>query len=545
MAVETGREGTSEKPDATAESSKTASKEKSFNFKETIRTASARVGNALSKFKEWRQERRQIKLDKSYTEAQPEIQDAISEQLEELEELSGKSTEERAIFVDRYVASTREKYAEQLAARMDKTFTFKKGTRKRTSAAQKEYLIAVGLRARLEAQSLSGLEAQEAKLKFLLGDPADSTGKDFGERGLLEVETTRQRKLQSGFYEERTNDKGKTEVIRNEKGGIIEAFGQTWRKWSGEGWKGRAKKIAIGAAAGLLVGLTASSIGFVGGTAGALALGTSRVLRAAGTAKLEKTGKISAADSDTKVQLERLGQIRSNIVLGKTDLDRTLWDIQERADSLNKTHRRTTMAMGASALLAGTGGAEAIRGLVGSIFDTEDIKQSFGVGDGDTVHANQAPTSPHHEQSPSRPSETTHPTPSAPTEERSRPGVIKNQTPPPTGTATTGQPPVETGPAHVPGAGSEHVVTGTEMKGKLIEQVYRNEGLNPGEYVKHADLAMKDHELVKVGNPNGTFHYRIPKATMTKLGLHGDPTSTENVMKVLAKHSNGSIKIAA
>ncbi|HMH70301.1 MAG TPA: hypothetical protein VK502_02790, partial [Candidatus Saccharimonadales bacterium] len=123
----------------------------------------------------------------------------------------------------RMTQEARTKYAEQLAARMDNTLNFKKGTKKQLNAAHVEYMAVMGLRTEAIEASIDdadpdkALKVREAKLNFMLGAPADPTDPTseagFGEKSRLEVSVANQRKLLSGLYEK--NEDGKIERTEN------------------------------------------------------------------------------------------------------------------------------------------------------------------------------------------------------------------------------------------------------------------------------------------------------------------------------------------
>lgn len=390
----------------------------------------------LQNFSDKRAEKKQLKIDTEYDEMHPEIVSKIDEQYTALRDpnfstayeadlqskisaiedasasddekaLKVRLTKELADFqgapddeakIELYTAANvrnaQIENAKQIAARMDTTFNIKEGTNSKTTESHKNWLIAVGVMARNKVEKMglpTELEEREEKLKLMLGDPANTNPDDLsanavGEQGLLDLEVAEQRKQRSKFYDaEVDSTTGDVKAKRNEKGELREVLGRKWRRLSSKGWKGKAAKILIGAGLGAAFGVTA---GFLGagliGVAGAAAV--ARTLKHAGTASIEKAGAISAADEDARAQIERMRNERTEMFtkLAATpddyDENKDVWrqDARTRANELNKTHKRTTVVMGATALL---GGATAIEG-VKHFFDSS-FNRGFGyVGDG-------------------------------------------------------------------------------------------------------------------------------------------------------------------
>jgi len=449
----------------------------------------------------------------------------------------------------RMTQEARTKYAEQLAARMDNTLNFKKGTKKQLNAAHVEYMAVMGLRTEAIEASIDdadpdkALKVREAKLNFMLGAPADPTDPTseagFGEKSRLEVSVANQRKLLSGLYEK--NEDGKIE--RTENGIWREAAGRTWRKWSAEkGWKGKAKKLGMAAAGGVLLGLGAGVFAGAGLAAAGIAVGTSKALRAAGTSKLEKAAGRSGAEEDAHDWMDRYEQDRiamqNDPSATDEDLDRSLWDIRDRTNELNKTHKRTTAVMGATALVAGATAGHVLNSFLdgngGAIGKT--WRNIFG---GDTVNATSGPGG--HDTGINNGNK--------PTGANVGDGSRTNPPVKGGGVIDTNPNGVNSSAADTNGAAStpEHVVDKSDMKGRWVEQVYRAEGLSPKDYIAHGNAAISGGDLEKVTGGNGTFHYRLTPHAMKDLGLTNtsnySATSTENVMKVLAKYSDGEVKI--
>jgi hypothetical protein len=88
------------------------------------------------------------------------------------------------------------------------------------------------------------------------------------------------------------------------------------------------------------------------------------------------------------------------------------------------------------------------------------------------------------------------------------------------------------------------IVTPAEMRDRWVSQVYAGEALPYGEMLENAGSAISSGDARVVYQWDGTYFYKVTPKAMNSFGLHGDPTSTPNVMKVLAAHSDGDIKIA-
>lgn len=100
-------------------------------------------------------------------------------------------------------------------------------------------------------------------------------------------------------------------------------------------------------------------------------------------------------------------------------------------------------------------------------------------------------------------------------------------------------PPVE----QVPDFAADGIVTSKEMANEWVWGVYENEG-QLTEMPENARSAINSGDATVVYQWNGTYFYKLTPKAMNSFGLHGDPTSTQNVMTVLAAHSDGEIKIA-
>ncbi len=419
------------------------------------------------------------------------------------------------LYLDSRVKETREKYAKEMATRKHNTLTVwgRTGSKRRVEKAHMQYMIARGVQA--DSKGAAGLD-------YLFGEPGKDG--DYGEEGRLVQSIALQGKLQSGIYRENTDAAGNVTAERiQEKQKIMERAGSTWRKWGTEGRRGFAKKALVGAVAGTVsvgfglgLGLLGASVA-AAATAAGVVNRTVKVLKTAGVAQIEKHAQYSIADEDARTDLDEIRRYRGVVQEGE-DENRLTFDSLQRVHERSKRHKRTVALMGSAALVGvAPDVASDVLGYVG-----RGVSSAWqGVfGDGNA-----------HALMDVRPAGT---------------GDVR----PPGNGRVPGSSDVGSGsgddvrqPSHHPESAPDKVVTPTETNGRFIEQVYRAEGLKAGDYTRHATDAIKDGDLLKVKQDTGTFYYKVTPHAMRELGLSGDATSTENVIKVLANHSGGAIKV--
>lgn len=463
------------------------------------------------------------------------------------------------------VLGSRVDYAGQIAARMDKTITRKEGSTSELDKAHVQHMVAVAFMLRINTEKLSltdPLDIKEAKLKMLLGDPAKTDKDDLsqeaiGLKGFLELEVAEQRKQRSSLYKnELDSTTGEVTAERiDDKGLTKEYLGRMYHKWGKEGWKGKMKKtlvaVGFGAALTLTAGAAGAGVAVLGGAAAAM-----RVIKYAGTTTVEKAGDISAADQDARERINDMRDQRvdlfNNLPTNHADIqeDRTLWDARVRANEKNKGNRRTA-ALGVVAIAAGSGIAAGVAGAIDQGFNTavgyagqtgehlwHEGAHALGFGNAhEHVGANAGDTQPIAPTGPGNPSgqEGFPPYKKGPGSLASKP---VSDFPP--------KPGMGTGTKDVLPSASHTVEIKTgNLNHEYVSQAYADNHLPQTEMIRDAAAAARDHQLTTVYQPDGTFFYKLTPNAMHDLGLTGDPTDTDKVMRVLANHSRGKFDLAA